>query len=44
MSVNETNDPKSEIAKHAKTSHMVNWKNPKIIDIKRSRSVNNEIV
>ena len=29
----KSDDPKSEIARHAKTGHKVNWKKPKIVDI-----------
>ena len=27
-------DPKSEIARHAKTGHKVNWKKPKLLILK----------
>ena len=29
----KSDDPKSEIARHAKTGHKVNWLKPKIVDI-----------
>ena len=29
----KTAEPKSEIARHAKIGHKINWKNPKIVDI-----------
>ena len=30
----KSNDPKSEMARHAKSGHKINWKKPKIVDIK----------
>ena len=41
----KSDDPKSEIARHAKTGHKVNWKKPKIFDIEsnyRSRLYEND--
>ena len=29
----KSDDNKSEITRHAKTGHQVNWKKPKIVDI-----------